>query len=65
LFRSFAEKLAEGIPGAVAHETPKLWNVAKTDKKLLNVLELLDSSGAVLTALEILNMAMKAASETC
>jgi hypothetical protein len=64
-FRSFAEKLAEGIPGAIAYETPKQWNVAKVGKKLLNVLELLDSSAAVRTALEILNAAIKTAAKTC
>ena len=61
LFRSFAEKLAEGIPGAAAYETPKLWKVAKADRKSLNVLQLLDSSAAVRAALDILNAAMKAA----
>ena len=65
MFRSFAEKLAEGIPGAIAYETPKQWNVAKVGKKLLNVLELLDSSAAVRTALEILNAAMKTAAGAC
>jgi hypothetical protein len=65
MFRSCAEKLAEGIPGAFAYETPKLWNVAKGGNKLLSVLELLDSSAAVRTALEILNVAMKPAAETC
>jgi hypothetical protein len=64
-FRRFAEKLAEGIPGAIAYETPKQWNVAKVGKTLLNVLELLDSSAAVRTALEILNAAMKTAADTC
>jgi hypothetical protein len=47
VFRSFAEKLAECISGAVDYETPKLWNVAKAGKKLLNVLELLDRPAAV------------------
>ena len=64
LFRGFADKLAEGISGAVAHETPKLWNVAKADKKFLNVLKLLDNSAAVRTALETLNVAMKDSFET-
>ena len=58
MFRSFAEKLAKDIPGAIAYETPKLWNVAKGGRKLLNVLDLLDSSAAVRTALEILNASM-------
>jgi hypothetical protein len=65
MFRNFAEKLAEGIPGAVAYETPKQWNVAKVGKKLLKVLELLNSTAQVRTALEILNAAMKTAAGTC
>ena len=63
-FRSFAEKLAEGIPGAIAYVTPKQWNVAKVGKKLLNVLQLLDRLAAVRTALKILNAA-KTAAKTC
>jgi 5-methylcytosine-specific restriction endonuclease McrA len=60
-FRSFAETLAAGIPGAVAYETPKMWRVAKPGKQRLHVLELLDHPTAFRAALEVLHTALRVA----
>jgi HNH endonuclease len=54
-FRTFTEKLSAGIPDAISYETPKMWRVKKTSRRL-NVLELLDASTSVRTALEELRM---------
>lgn len=58
-FQSFAEKLAGAIPDAICYETPKTWSVSKPHKKLVNILELLDASTAIRTALEELNAALR------
>ncbi len=59
-FRGFAETLAAGMEGAMVYETPKLWNVVLTGKKPLELLQLLDSTGALRSALEALHTALKA-----
>jgi hypothetical protein len=58
-FRGFAEILAAGIGGAVAYETPKLWNVALAGKKPLGLLRLLDSTKVLRSALEALHHALQ------
>jgi hypothetical protein len=60
VFRCFAETLAAGVPGAIVYETPKLWNVTNAGKKSLGLLQLLDASAALRSALEVLNSAMNA-----
>jgi DNA-directed RNA polymerase subunit RPC12/RpoP len=54
-FRTFTEILSAGIPEAISYETPKTWRVKKAGRRL-NVLELLDASSSVRTALEELRM---------
>jgi hypothetical protein len=49
-FRTFTEMLSAGIPDAVAYETTKMWRVNKAGRRL-NVVELLDASISVRTAL--------------
>jgi hypothetical protein len=50
-FRTFTEILSAGIPDAISYETPKMWRVKKAGRRL-NVLELLDTSISVRSALE-------------
>ncbi len=65
LLRPFTERLAAGIPGAVAKETPKTWYVPhrKSDGKPITVLVLLDNQAAWREALEILFQTMVAAND--
>jgi hypothetical protein len=51
-FAEFSRRAARPLAETVACGTPRLWNVAKTDKWFLNVLTLLDSPAAVRTARE-------------
>jgi hypothetical protein len=59
-FRGFAEKLAEGVPGSIVYETPKLWNVANSDRSRLTLPQLLDGLSALRVALETLHSALEA-----
>ncbi len=63
--RSFAERLAAAIPGALAKETPKTWYVArrKSDGSLLTVWDLLEHKEGCRAALEALQKSMKAESQ--
>ncbi len=59
IFRSFAEYVAQAIPGSVARETKKLWVVSKADKSRVSVLELLDASTLVKAALDKLHATLR------
>ncbi len=59
-FRDFAGAVAEAIPGAAVHESPKQWIVDKNGRKV-HVLELLEASTAVRAALAGLHAALKKA----
>ena len=52
-YRRFAEILAEGIPNAVAYETPKTWTVRAKGKRI-DIVELLDAAPALRAAIEAL-----------
>jgi 5-methylcytosine-specific restriction endonuclease McrA len=58
-FRNFAENIAKAIPGAIAYETPKSWNVSKFAKKFVKIEELLDASQFIHMALEELHTALR------
>jgi hypothetical protein len=55
-FKSFAETLAAGIPGAIVYETSKAWAVSKTDKKRIHLLELLEALPVLRQGLERLRL---------
>jgi hypothetical protein len=50
-FRTFAERLAAGVPEAEPYETRRMWRLRKAGRRL-NVLELLEASTSVRAALE-------------
>ena len=52
--REFAEYLAAGIPGAVVHETPKLWNVCRPPNKNVRLESLLHHPDEVRKAVAVL-----------
>ena len=54
VFRIFAETLAGGLPDAVFYETARMWVVAKSGKKRIDVLELLDAGPVLRQALHAL-----------
>jgi hypothetical protein len=60
-FKSFAEMLAAGIPGAIVYETPKHWVVSKVAKRRLNLLEVLEAAPTLRRALETLHSELRSA----
>jgi hypothetical protein len=56
--REFAEYLAAGIPGAVVHETAKLWNVCLPPDKTVSLASLLNHPDEVRKAVEVLHSRM-------
>jgi hypothetical protein len=58
----FAAALAEGIPGATLHETPKLWNVHVPPDRTVSLRLLLENKQIVRVALKALHCVLKAGS---
>jgi len=64
-FRNIAFDLAAAIPDAVAYETPKLWNVRKSNRALITVSEVLGADEAVVGALRRLRADILASAASC
>ncbi len=60
VMRPFTERLAAGIPGAYAKETPKTWYIPrrKSDGNQITVWDILDNQAACRASLEILFQTM-------
>jgi hypothetical protein len=58
----FAASLAQGIPGAILRETPKLWNVHVPPERTVSLRLLLENKEVVRVALEALHCVLKAGS---
>ncbi len=59
IFAAFAETVADAIPGAIAYETPKLWNVSMANGRRVTIDEILEALPALREAIRALNASMR------